>query len=210
MSVRVNYKNIIHLIVVITFFMVAFSAIMNQTFYSKEAIMQTFEYSFPMIGLDIPPTDQLFIARLERRVGWIFHFHSALALSVSFLLLIVLSYKKRIFLFLVLFLILIMMFATGLILYMRSIYEIPVEYINNARVLHHYMAWGIGLAVVLHISYVIYKTKDEPYILGKRFILWQDCFECHSKNKLISSSRPEHQAIWECSMCHNDEKKVIF
>ncbi|WP_187646898.1 hypothetical protein [Nitrosophilus labii] len=41
----------------------------------------------------------------------------------------------------------------------------------------------------------------------------KDCFECHSKKKLIDSKIPEHRAIKNCSKCHVEKellKESIF
>jgi cytochrome c553 len=37
-----------------------------------------------------------------------------------------------------------------------------------------------------------------------------DCFDCHSRDKLINTPVPEHQKLKSCIKCHKDTLKEIL
>lgn len=168
---RNNGYKIVHWFMFIVFLVVAATAIMNTTFYSKESIMETFKFSFPMLDIyDIGSADKLFIARIERREGWVFHFFGGcllFGLAILSLIWFLIRSKtqklstmaKRMIMFT--FVGISVMFVSGLPLYVRAFIDIAQEHQDFARAVHYYMAYGFWAVVIIHIAGVIYKENKE-------------------------------------------------
>ena len=165
-----DISKILHWVFVPVLLAVVFTAIMNTTFFSKEAIMESFKFSFPNVDLyEVGAADQLFIARMERRVGWVFHFWSGCVLF-SIIIGRYLSCKnKTLFQYLV-YSTIFAMFLTGMPLFIRVDIDIPMYIQDLARNIHFYFAWFFGLVCVSHIFAVIYReNKFKENKISKHF-----------------------------------------
>lgn len=159
-----SWIRILHWSIVLCFFALAYTESMNQIFFSKEAIMKSFEFSFSALGYqDIPPLDRLFIARLERRDGWMLHYYAGIGFAVlSFIRFgIFLINKKRRYhiLHISLFLIIITQAITG---YSLWAYPHIYDWQIVTREIHHYAIWALYSVIGIHFVVII---KNE--ITGK-------------------------------------------
>jgi len=176
---------------VILFISLFFTALMNEFWYSKESIMATFDFSYQMLGLDnLDVDEQLFIARMERRDGWNWHFWLGIGLSVVFFIKLIklglgkLKFHKTLNIYFIVLTTL--MFFTGLVLYFRinadidfDIESIYLNYENGtlymsqylidiSRTIHKYTSWIFGVSVILHISKIIYlENTKRPGIISR-------------------------------------------
>lgn len=162
---------IYHWLVFLAFMVCAYTALMNTTFYSKEAIMETFNFSFSNLGIyDIGKADQLFIARIERRVGWVFHFYAGMTLFAIMLLSLISRFKKLTKMYLTKYLILSTITISGIPLYIRAFIDIPMNYQNFSREIHFYTAWIVVAFVIAHVIIIIYKENtDNNNLLSNMF-----------------------------------------
>jgi len=158
-----DYGKILHWLFLVFFLVLGFTAIMNTTFYSKEAIMETFEFSFPMVELyDVAASDKLFIARIERREGWVFHFWVGVgAFVLTLLRLYFVRKQKKSLLTKIFYITFIIMFLSGLPLFIRTYVEIEQSYQDIARFIHYYSSWVLVAYLVIHIGQVIYKENKK-------------------------------------------------
>ena len=77
-----NIEKICHWLIFITFLGLCCTAIAADYFFSKEAILESFKNSLPILNIDIAPSDQLFIARLERRNTWDIHLYFGIGMFI--------------------------------------------------------------------------------------------------------------------------------
>jgi len=151
-----------------------FTAIMNTSYYSKEDIMRTFEFSMPLVGVyDIDLSAQLFIARYERRIVWDHHFIMGvllIALTIPRIILHIIRKNKSNYINIVFgtyIFILSILISTGFILHMGIWIDIDYDFRENCRTIHHYGYYAIMIWIVLHIVTIIYKTiKTKKDIIG--------------------------------------------
>lgn len=158
MYIYSGYNRILHWAIFFTLLVLAYTETMNTIFYSKEAIMKTFEFSFDALGYqDIPPLDRLFIARLERRDSWMIHYYAGIIFillsSLRFVLFLLQKKKRYILLQVSLFSIIFIQFITG---YSLWAYPHIYEWQNTTRAIHHYSIWALYGVVGIHIFYVLW------------------------------------------------------
>jgi cytochrome b561 len=154
----------IHWLMVFVIAYLGFTAIVNEYWYSKEAIINSLEFSYPMLGLMLPDASELlFIARMLRRGAWDWHFYGGVLLALLLIIKIYLwFYKKKytnIVLNAVIMPLLIIMTATGILLYERAFNKIDENTIMIARNIHHYSSYILLVVVVIHIIIVIHKKR---------------------------------------------------
>ena len=77
-----------HWVLFLTFLGLVGTAITADFFFSKEAIMKSFEFSLAHLNIYIPPVDQLYIARIERRSTWDWHFYIGVIFFISTLMIV--------------------------------------------------------------------------------------------------------------------------
>jgi len=143
-----------HWSMVALFLFAAFLAIMNQYFYSKEAIMDVLDTAYGAMGYEIMPADQLFAARLLRRAGWLWHFWSAASATLVFAAM--LAYRRgRHPAYLLFAPLLLTMAATGGVLYARESLDLPASTVAVARTVHHCAAWLTLPALWWHLRDVL-------------------------------------------------------
>lgn len=149
---------ILHWLIVVCFMILAYTEIMNMYFFSKEAIMKSFEFSFSALGYqDIPPLDRLFIARLERRDGWMWHYYAGIGFAVlsvvRFAIFTINKDRRYHLLHISLFTIVVTQAVTG---YSLWAYPHIYDWQIITRVIHHYSIWALYCVVGIHISHVLW------------------------------------------------------
>ena len=166
-------SKILHWLIFLAFLVLVCTAVAANVLFSKEAIMQSFSFSLPAIDIEIPPADQLFVARVERRATWAIHFWTG-ALFFGFALLRFLLFLrgKRVHKLLnsLTFTLIFLLFVSGLPLFIRIYFDIPAEVQQFARSMHYILAWTMGLFVVVHIGWVILQENGKrPGIISQMF-----------------------------------------
>lgn len=153
-------RSIIHFIMATSFFTLLVTALTAEFLFSKEAIMESFEFSLSQIGVAITPVDQLYVARLLRRTTWWYHFIAGIGLSVFFVVFTVMLHKvkKRISLFHKLLGIqIVIMGVTGTLIQYRYRGWIREEWIDLLRDIHQACTYVIVGTVIYHLI-IVYKT----------------------------------------------------
>jgi Ni,Fe-hydrogenase I cytochrome b subunit len=173
---------ITHWLIVIAFIALVFTSLMNEFWYSKESIIESLRFSYPMLGLeDLFPDEELFIARIERRFGWLWHFWIGVFFFANFLIMFIYSVyikrKKNKKLRNYMFILALIMFSTGLPLFFRSfittdfaateiylyskdgVWFISQGLIDLARSIHKYSSYLFVISVIAHIFNIIYKEN---------------------------------------------------
>jgi hypothetical protein len=65
-----KYEKILHWLILLAFLGLCATALATEYFFSKEAILDSFKKSLPMINATIAPVDQFFVSRIVRRDTW--------------------------------------------------------------------------------------------------------------------------------------------
>lgn len=150
-------NRLLHWSIFFAFLVLAYTETMNNFFYSKEAILKSFEMSMAALGYqDIPPLDRLFIARLERRESWMWHYYAGVifvVLSTIRFVLFAFNKKRRYHaLHISLFLIIVSQFITG---YSLWAYPHIYDWQIITRAIHHYSVWALYGIIFIHIFVII-------------------------------------------------------
>jgi len=149
------------------------TALAANFFFAKEAIMESFAFSLPAIDIEIPPSDQLFIARVARRDTWEIHFWIGVILGVvgiAKFALFMLKQKTHKFLNSFSFGLIVILFVSGFPLYLRIYFDVSAEIQQVARSVHFYTVWILVLFFVIHIISMIAKeNKNNPGIISNMF-----------------------------------------
>lgn len=90
-----KYEKILHWLVFLSFLGLVVTALAANFFFSKEAIMESFKSSLPMLNLSITPAEQLFIARIERRETWDIHLYFGTIFIILLTIWLVLNIVKK-------------------------------------------------------------------------------------------------------------------
>lgn len=158
----------IHWMAVAAFFGLLTTEIFNQYFFSKAAILSSFDFSFSAVGLqDVPMTDRLFIAKLLRREVWVWHFWFGVSfMSLTFIRIFISVYFKdfRNIAFQAIFAIIIsIMFITGYPLWARAFESVDPHFQDKVRFIHHYTVYVLWGVIFLHVVSQIRKSiKGRP------------------------------------------------
>lgn len=158
-------RRVAHLALIIFTLGCFVAALAAEFFFSKEAIMGSFTYSLPKVGLNISPLDQLFIARMERRFAWEWHFFSGIGAIVAYLSLLTAALytkKKRKYHLLFFWFFLIFAFS-GVAMYFRADGYLNEESIYYLRKLHRYTSFIFAAAIVFHL-HSVFKNLIFPSI----------------------------------------------
>lgn len=152
-----------------------FTGVMNTYYYSNPAIMKTFEFSMPLVGLhDVDLDAKLFISRYERRIVWDHHFIMGvllLAITIPWVVSYLLRPKKSKFVKFTFWsyisIISVLMF-TGIVLHLGNWIDVDYDFRENCRDVHHWF-WFVMLGwFVLHIFLIIsLAIKSKKDIIGK-------------------------------------------
>ncbi len=169
-----NLSKILHWVIFLAFLGLVLTAISANVLFSKEAIMQSFSFSLPAIDIEMPPTDQLFVARIERRFTWMIHFWIGAFFMATVLLRFLLFWhekrKRGRFLQWFTFALIGLMFLSGFPLFIRIYFDIPADVQQISRSIHATMAWVMGLFVIVHIAWVIVQENGkQPGIVSRMF-----------------------------------------
>jgi cytochrome b561 len=166
-------SKLLHWFIFLAYLGLMMTALAANWLFSKEAIMDSFAFSMPALGIDISPSDQLFIARLERRFTWALHFWIGIGLFSTTLLhywLFLRNSKHYRWLNHLSFALVTLLFLSGLPLFLRIYFNISASIQIFARILHEVLAWGIGFFVVGHILWVILQENGKrPGIISNMF-----------------------------------------
>ena len=165
-----TFYKINHWTLVLAFLALACTALAADFFFSKEAIMKSFEISTPQLNLTIAPADQLFMARIARRVTWDWHLYSGILFFTSIMLI---SFKYRRFKdyksllgasIIVMIITGIVLFISGLLMFLRLYDPITEDFFQLLKVFHNYGKWIFMGTIVVHIYAVVQKNStNENY-----------------------------------------------
>jgi cytochrome b561 len=164
-----------HWVLFLTFLGLVCTALSADFFFSKQAIMNSFSISTPQLGLSITPADQLFMARIARRVTWDWHLFIGIIFSIS-LILIAHKYERFEKLNLINISILVMLITgfiltiSGILMFIRLYNPISDDFFQLLKIFHNNSKWIFMISVVVHIYAVIknHNNKDEN-ILSSMF-----------------------------------------
>lgn len=149
-----------HWLLFFTFLGLIVTSLAAEFFFSKQAIMQSFQFSFSHLGLDVPPVDQLYIARIERRITWDWHFWIGVVFFISLCASIFrkkATNKTKTFSLIILGMHLsgTILFTSGLIMFLRLYYQIDENTFALLKIIHNYSKWLFIILIFVHIVIVI-------------------------------------------------------
>lgn len=165
-----KYEKFLHWMLLLAFLGLATSALAANYFFSKEAIMDSFKSSLPMLNLTIPPVDQLFISRIARRDTWDIHFYFGLAFVAMIILWLIVAFVNKNYKNIGLK---VLMFGSGLVtgvsgiwLYSRIYYPLTEDNFALLKNIHHIGFWSFIGGLSLHVAVVIYKENKGNVLLS--------------------------------------------
>ena len=155
------------------FIALGITALAANYFFSKEAIMDSFAFSLSSLDIEIPPSDQLFIARVARRDTWEIHFWIGVILgfiSIMKFALFIFKQKTHKFLNSFSFMLIFVLLISGLPLYLRIYFDISADIQQVARSVHFYSMWIFVSFFVIHLAFVIIKeNKIDSGVISNMF-----------------------------------------
>ena len=163
-------RKINHWLLFVAFLGLCVTALAADFFFSKEALMNSFDFSLSDLNITIYPMDQLYIARIARRVTWDWHFYIGLIFMLSNIYIIV-SDKRRLFnkytslMYVVAF----VLILTGIMLYARLYIKISPETFELLKVVHNYTKWIYIATVVVHVWHVVKKENEGSNKISSMF-----------------------------------------
>lgn len=149
-----------HWILFFSFLGLVTTSLAAEFFFSKQAIMQSFEFSLANLGIMISPVDQLFIARIERRNTWDYHFYVGIVFFISLAISIIRTKDistSRILKESIRFMYIsgLVLFASGLIMYLRLYFILEDSYFSLLKTIHNFAKWSFIVFVITHIATII-------------------------------------------------------
>lgn len=158
-----NLEKICHWLMFITFLGLSCTSLAADYFFSKEAILESFKSSLPILNVDIAPSDQLFIARLERRNTWDIHLYFGIAmLVISFIWAFINISKKNTRNLIQKILILIVVLdlsISGIWMWLRLYYSLSEESFKLLKMFHHYGYWTLIVLIIMHILIIVIREN---------------------------------------------------
>jgi len=158
-----KYEKALHWFVLLSFLGLCATALAAEHFFSKEAIMDSFKASLPMVNISIPPADQFFISRIARRDTWDIHFYFGVAFGIfitTWLLIGIFRKNSRnVLLKAILFSSAITLTITGVLMFLRLYNPISEEFFGLLKKIHYFAYWAFIYALIVHIIYIIYKEN---------------------------------------------------
>lgn len=159
-----NTRRFLHLIAAFAFLFALFLALMNIYWFSKEAIIESFEFSFAFTGIQAAYNDQFFVSRMLRREGWEWHFWVGSVMTVALIGIAIISaiskdmMSKQLKLFSYLVLVIgLLMFTTGFPLWVRAYTDVSIEIQEFVRPIHYWSAWVFTAILATHALYYVFK-----------------------------------------------------
>jgi cytochrome b561 len=164
-------EKILHWLILLTFLGLCTTALAAEYFFSKEALMDSFKKSLPMLDLSIAPVDQLFISRVARRDTWDIHLYFGLAFSFFLIIWLLLNFKRknnRYLVFKIIFFSSALIFVlSGIWMWLRLYIEVNDELFSLLKKLHYYAYWTFIYTLLVHICSVIYvENKKKQGVLS--------------------------------------------
>lgn len=164
-------EKILHWLILLTFLGLCTTAIAAEYFFSKEALMDSFKKSLPMLEITIAPADQLFISRIARRDTWDIHLYFGLAFSFLLIIWVLINFKrknKRYLIFKIIFFSSALIFASsGIWMWLRLYIEVPEDTFSLLKKLHYYAYWTFIYTLLVHICSVVYvENKKKQGVLS--------------------------------------------
>lgn len=174
-----KYTKITHWILFFSVLGLITTSLSADFFFSKEAIVKSFQFSMPEIGANIAPVDQLFLAKIERRIPWDYHFYFGVLFSFSLIYLFLAknSLRKsikniklhRINMFFI-YITGIIMFVTGYLLYSRLFFHMSSKMFVLLKLIHDDTKWVFLAFIIMHIATIIYYENTKiPGIISYMF-----------------------------------------
>lgn len=164
-------EKIIHWTLFLSFLGLATTSLAAEFFFSKEAIMDSFQKSLPLLNIDIPPSDQFFIARIARRDTWDIHFYFGTIFGTLLFLWAAISIYKfqlgRFYTRAIFFTSGIILAITGVIMFLRLYFPLEEETFGLLKKIHHYGYWIFIVSLVFHIGIAIYQENKERGVVSK-------------------------------------------
>lgn len=160
-----SYEKILHWLLLLSFLGLCFTALAAEYFFSKEAIMDSFKKSLPMLNITIAPADQFFISRIARRDTWDIHLYFGLAFSLFTILWISITLLRKnsnyILFKTIFFGSALTLVVTGIYMWLRLYIEVSEETFSLLKKIHYYAYWTFIYTLVTHIAYVIYAENKK-------------------------------------------------
>lgn len=145
---------ILHWIGIVGLLGLIVTAFGGAVFFSKEAIMQSFGYSLPALHINISPVNQLFIAKIERRFNWDWHFYSGMLFGFSmflFLTIHILKKNKLKLLHIGIIICIGFVFISGSRLYGRLWIPLSDDFFYYLKIFHRYSVYTLVFLTGLHV-----------------------------------------------------------
>lgn len=164
-------EKILHWLILLAFLGLCTTALAAEYFFSKEALMDSFKKSLPMLEITIAPADQLFISRIARRDTWDIHLYFGLAFTTFLLIWIWINFKrknKRYLLLKTFFFTSSLTFAlSGIWMWLRLYIEVTEDMFSLLKKIHYYAYWTFIYTLLVHICTVIYiENKKKQGVLS--------------------------------------------
>lgn len=201
-----KYEKIIHWLMFLSFLGLATTALAANFFFSKEAIMESFKSSLPMLELNITPSEQLFIARIERRETWDIHLYLGLLFTILLSAWVVINLVRknsRFIIFKSIFFISGYTLAvSGIWMWLRLYVSVSEEAFALLKKIHYCGYMVFIFTLIFHIFYVIYaENKLKKGILSdmvnfKSFILFVGLSVLLPQQNLFATEEPNDLERW--------------
>lgn len=153
-------EKILHWLVLLSFLGLCTTALAAEYFFSKEAIMDSFKESLPMLNLEIAPVDRFFISRIARRDTWDIHLYFGFSFAFFTIIWIIINISKRNTNYLLFktffFTSSTILVFTGIYMWLRLYIEVSEETFSLLKRVHYYAYWIFIFILIIHIFYVIY------------------------------------------------------
>lgn len=164
-------EKILHWLILLAFLGLCTTALAAEYFFSKEALMDSFKKSLPMLEISIAPADQFFISRIARRDTWDIHLYLGLAFTTFLLIWIGINFKrknKRYLLLKTFFFTSSLTFAlSGIWMWLRLYIEVTEDMFSLLKKIHYYAYWTFIYTLLVHICTVIYiENKKKQGVLS--------------------------------------------
>lgn len=164
-------EKILHWLILLAFLGLCTTALAAEYFFSKEALMDSFKKSLPMLEISIAPADQFFISRIARRDTWDIHLYFGLAFTTFLLIWIWINFKrknKRYLLLKTFFFTSSLTFAlSGIWMWLRLYIEVTEDMFSLLKKIHYYAYWTFIYTLLVHICTVIYiENKKKQGVLS--------------------------------------------
>ena len=160
-----KYEKILHWLILLAFLGLCATALAAEYFFSKEAILDSFKKSLPMINATIAPVDQSFVSRIARRDTWDVHLYIGLAFFVFLIVWFAINLirrNKRYLVFKTVFFASAFVFCiSGVWMWLRLYVEVSEEAFSLLKKVHYYAYWAFIYTLIVHIAMVIWLENNK-------------------------------------------------